>query len=134
LRKFTEVEFLRFIVIGGVNTVLSYGIYVATNLIVPYIAAYTISMIAGILISYILNARFVYRTSLSLSRAVAYPLVYLVQYLVGVGTLYLLVQMLGVSKYLAPFLVVIVTIPITFVLSRFIIKGRTASQPVEDQS
>lgn len=114
-----------FVFLGAVNTVLSYGIYLLLVLVVAYPAAYTLSYPPGILISYYLNARFVFREKLRLAKALQYPVVYLVQYLLGLGLLYLLVEVVHLSKFIAPILIVLITVPCTYVLSRYVIKGRS---------
>lgn len=127
LKTFIESEFFRFLVVGGINTAASYVIYVLVSLVAHYVVAYTISTIAGIVISYVLNAVYVYRTKLSLARAAAYPVVYVVQYGLGVALLYVLVDRMGISKFIAPLIIVVLTIPITFLLSRYIVKPRAAA-------
>lgn len=117
-------EFAAFLFFGGLNTVLTYGLYLLLLLAVNYPAAYSASYIAGIFISYILNTRFVFRERLRLSKALQYPAVYLIQYLVGLGLLYLMVEIIHVSKVVAPLAVVLLTVPCTFVMSRYVIKGR----------
>ena len=115
-------EFIRFIIFGTLNTFLSYSIYVALLFVVSYPVAYTLSFVAGMFISYCLNARFVFHEKLRLSRALQYPVVYLVQYAIGLVMMYLLVEVAHVSKFLAPFFVVMLTVPITYKLSRYVIK------------
>ena len=46
----------------------------------------------------------------------------------GLILLYLLVEKAGMSKFLAPLLIVVVTVPITYLLSRYVISGRKAEQ------
>lgn len=58
-----------------------------------------------------------------------YPVVYFVQYLIGLLMLYLLIDLAHFNKLIAPVLTVVVTIPCTFVLSRFVITGRLAMTP-----
>src|SRR5438128_272917 len=82
----------RFIVIGLVNLVLTYALYLARGLFLSYPAAYTISYACGILISYLLNSRFVFKSPIRISKAAQYPIVYLAQYLLGMALLYLLVE------------------------------------------
>jgi putative flippase GtrA len=115
-------EFSVFLVCGVVNTVLTYGLYLVLLWVVSYPTAYTISYAVGILLSYCLNARFVFKEKLRLSKALQYPVVYLVQYLLGIVLLYLLVEIAHLSRVLAPLVIVAITMPITFFLSRFIIK------------
>ena len=121
--RFIDREFVRFVFFGGVNSLLSYILYALFLLLIPYQAAYTLSYVLGILFSYLLNTRYVYRAELRLTKALQYPLVYLVQYLLSIGLLYSLVEVFHVAKLLAPALIVLATIPVTFLLSRFIIKG-----------
>ena len=98
--------------------------------VVTYPMAYTISYAAGILLSYYLNARFVFKEKLRLLKALQYPVVYLVQYLLGIVLLYLLVEAAHLSRALAPLVVVAFTVPITYLLSRLIIKNpATESEP-----
>ena len=57
-------------------------------------------------------------------KALQYPVVYMVQYVIGVSSLYVFVEMFNISEIVAPILTVLITMPVTFYLSRTIIKGR----------
>jgi putative flippase GtrA len=128
-------EFVRFIFFGAVNTGITFVMYVFLLWFLSYGIAYTISYAAGILISYWLNAMFVFQEPLRIGRALQYPLVYLLQYLLGLVLLFLLVEVAHVSKIVALLLIVVLTLPITFLLSRYLIRrsfglsqrGRTGS-------
>lgn len=122
--KFISSEFYRFILWGCVNTAAGYLIYALLQQFLPYLVSYSVAYILGIIIAYFLNAKFVFRQELRLSRAMTYPLVYLAQYLLGVISLYLLVRVLEVNKLLAPALIVLVTIPITYFLSGRIVASK----------
>ena len=130
LTKFINMEFSKFIFFGVVNAALSYVIYVILVFFLAYPTAYTIAYLAGIFISYYLNSRFVFKSEMRLTKAMQYPVVYIVQYVIGISLLYLLVELCEINKVIAPVFVVIVTIPVTFVLSRFIIKGRVDNYKV----
>ena len=115
----------RFIFWGCVNAVSGYLIYVFLLLFLPYLVSYSIAYVSGVFISYFLNSKFVFRQELRLNRALQYPLVYVTQYLFGTISIYLLVQVLRVNKLLAPVLVLLITIPLTFFLSRRIVTGKS---------
>jgi len=119
--RFIDREFYRFIFWGGVNTLAGYLIYLLFLQFLPYLVAYTIAYALGIFISYFLNSKMVFNQELKLSKALKYPLVYLTQYVIGTVSLYLLVQVLRVNKLLAPAVVVLVSIPVTYFLSRKIV-------------
>jgi putative flippase GtrA len=116
------IEVLKFLVAGGLNTGLTYLVYLAALTIVPYVAAYTIAYIAGIGISYILNTYFVFKEKVTIRKALAFPLVYLVQYLAGAGLLVVFVKWVYIPETYAPLLVVVATLPLTFYLSKRVIK------------
>jgi len=121
--KYINREFTRFIVVGGINTLSGYVVYALLLFVLPYTIAYTISYMLGILISYYLNSRFVFKSKLSLSKAIQYPFVYIFQYIFGVLLLRLLVEVFHVNALISPAVVIAFTIPMTYFLSKFILKG-----------
>ena len=117
-------EFALFVFFGSLNTLIAYAIYLLLLLVVSYPIAYTISYTSGIFISYCLNARFVFKERLRLGKALQYPGIYVIQYVLGMSLLYLFVEVAGMSSILAPFVIAILMIPVAYRLSRFIIKRR----------
>jgi putative flippase GtrA len=113
-------ELVRFLVVGGINTLCGYVIYLVFNLFLAYKIAYTIAYVAGILISYSLNAKWVFKSGPSWKSFVVFPSVYLVQYLISILLLGYIVVGLGVPETLAFIPVVILTIPVTFGMSKVI--------------
>ena len=124
MTKFINSEFLRYLIVGGTNTAISFLIYQVLRLLIPYQVAYTIAYLCGIPISYFLNSRFVFHQPLHWKKALQFPLTYVAQYFVGIALLSVWVEVLHISEVIAPLLVVICTVPVTFVISRLIIKGR----------
>ena len=122
LMRYTNKEFIKFAVVGLINTATTYIIYILLLNFLSYGISYTISYIGGIFISYVLNSYYVFKEKLNAKKMIQYPLVYLVQYGINAVMLYLLVGWLSMREEYAPLLVIIITIPITFILSRLIIK------------
>ena len=117
----------RFVFWGCINALTSYLIYVFLLLFLPYLVSYSIAYVFGVFISYFLNSKFVFKQELRLSRALRYPLVYVNQYVFGTVSTYLLVHFLRVNKLLAPILALLITIPLTFFLSRRIVTGKAGN-------
>jgi putative flippase GtrA len=124
LTKFINSEFLRFIITGMINTGTSFVLYLMFKLVMPYSIAYVIAYICGVVVSYFLNSLFVFHQPLHWKKALQFPLVYVGQLILGFLLLIIWVERLHVNSTIAPILVVICTVPVTFVLSRLIIKGR----------
>ncbi len=117
-------EFFRFLLVGAVNTVSSYLLYLLLLTVLPYLLAYSLAYCIAIVISYFLNVRFVFRQRGSLRGFFAFPLVYVIQYGLGALILWLLVGQAGLSPAWAIAGVIIATIPVTFLTSRFILNKK----------
>lgn len=115
-------QFGRFLCGGAVNTAATYALFVGLSFALTSQVAYTISYIAGIGFSYLINTFLVFRARASLRSAIQFPVVYLVQYILGLIVLTLLTRM-ELDSRLAMLLVITLNVPVTYVLTRFVIKG-----------
>jgi len=75
-------SFFRFAVGGGINTVLTYLLFLLLSAFMPYVIAYTITYIAGIALSYVINSFFVFRTGRGWKAMIRFPIAYAVQQLI----------------------------------------------------
>ncbi|WP_454874530.1 GtrA family protein [Paraburkholderia xenovorans] len=116
------MRFKRFLVSGAVNTLATYILYLLLLKFLPYTWAYTITYAAGIALGYLLSAKWVFKKNLSVRTAASYPLVYLINYAIGIGILKLCVRVLHVPAQVAPLIVVCVTVPVMFILTRAIFR------------
>ncbi|TKJ73431.1 GtrA family protein [Pseudomonas sp. CFBP13508] len=121
-KKFFNVEFIKFLIVGSINTGAGYIFYLAFIQVMAYTYAYSLSYALSVVVSYVLNARIVFNEPLSLKKLLAFPLVYIVQYITGLCLVYIAVEKLSAPPVLAPLLVVIVTLPLTFLIARLIVK------------
>ena len=115
---------LRFLIAGGLNTGLTFVLYWLLLLVINYRVAYAISFVAGIIFSYVVNTKFVFRTDYSLRKMVLFPLVYLVTYFVGALVLQLSVARFGVDARIAPLVSICATLPLTYLLTKLVLTGR----------
>jgi putative flippase GtrA len=76
-------RWVSFLVGGCLNTLLTYGIYLLLNMYMSYQKSYVIAYISGIVFSYLFNAQVVFNVKKSWKGLMAYPLVYLFQYVLG---------------------------------------------------
>jgi putative flippase GtrA len=121
VRRLAENRIFRFLVTGALNTIVTFGIYIVLKTVFDYQIAYFLSYASGILFAYFMNVFFVFKKPLSLRTFIRFPLVYVIQYIVGAILLELLVQILGFSATFAPLFVIVITLPLTFLLSRFVL-------------
>lgn len=123
-RRGLSAEAVRFVIGGGVNTLLSYAIYWLLLFWLSYPYAYTISFAAAILTGFAINTRFVFFAEWSWRKLTAFPLVQVLSYGLGLMTITISVRYLGIDARLAPLVATAVVIPVTFTLTRALMRHR----------
>ncbi len=127
MRRSRILEIARFVVAGGSTTIFSYAIYLGLLYLgVRYVVAYPVSFVAGVFWSYFVNSWFVFKRPPTWRGLAAFPLVYIVQLLFGTATVYVAVSWLGVRPWAGPLLAIAATLPLTYVLSRWLIRKTSA--------
>ncbi|MEQ8034656.1 GtrA family protein [Xanthomonas sp. WHRI 6106] len=118
-------SFVRFLISGGINTVATYAAYLALLQATSYKVAYTVAYVFGIVIAFFINRLFVFRTHRGWRSLLMFPFVYLAQYLASLAVVFAWVEHLKMSAALAPLIAILVTVPLTFILSRFVFGNGT---------
>jgi putative flippase GtrA len=124
-------QFIRFLFVGAFNTVSGYLVYWALLSVFAYRVAYSIPYVVGVFVSYLLNCRFVFERKPTWRGALRFPLVYVFQYLLGLVLLSVFVERLKWDQRLAAAAVICCSVPLTFVLSKFIIRP-AVSRPSDE--
>lgn len=127
MKKTALIQFIKFGMVGGLNTVLSYLI---TN--VCYYGFHLheqicnfISFVITVLISYLLNSRFVFQQQEENKQpwykalAKVYASYALTELLLMGILLFIQERQLGIPHYIATFINLCVTVPLNFILNKF---------------
>ena len=122
LMKFMTRSFIRFLIVGIVNTLATYVLYLLFLMMVSYNIAYSFSYILGILFSYYLNSVFVFKKKVNIITFIKFPVVYIAQYLFNIVFINFFVLYLHLPESIAPLISIVLAIPITFGLSRMVFK------------
>ena len=126
--KFGNWKLHKYLIAGALNTGLTYLLYLMLARLMPYIWAYSLTFVAGIVLGYFFNALWVFKSSLQWKSLVSYPLAYLINYALGVLLLWLLVEKFRLPKEIAPLLVVIFSVPIMYAITKAIFRGGKKSE------
>lgn len=120
----THAEILKFIIVGGINTLNYYVVYLLLLklLHIEYMISHITGFIVAFVISYYLNCYFVYRVKPTWRKFISFPITQIVNISLQTVLLYVFVSWLNLPAEIAPFAGLIITIPITFVLSKWILK------------
>ena len=114
----TKVKFLFW---GGVNTLLTYLLYLLLLNVVSYQICYIISYLVGILFSYYANSKFVFSVPLNIRKMLTFPFIYVGQYGVGTVILWILVAKVNIAEEFAPILVMFLLVPLTYLFTKLVL-------------
>lgn len=120
------VQFIKFGLVGFSNTVISYTLYALLTYIgVPYLLASIVGFVVSVLNSFFLNDRYVFSKNYGEKRnpyitlAKTFLSYSLTGLLLSNILLVLFIEKGGINKFLAPILVLVITIPLNFLINKF---------------
>lgn len=115
----------RFLLAGAFNTAITYLMYLGLLRVTSYQVSYTLAFVSGIAISYVLGRVFVFKMHQGYRSALILPLVYLIQYLTGTAVVWMWIDILHQHPMLAPAISIMITLPLTYFLSKFAFVGKS---------
>lgn len=116
-------NFLRFCMIGVINTIHYYIWYLMLlKAKVPYVISHTAAFTLSMIGSYFLNCYITFKTKPSLGKFIKFPLTTLSNYLISTFSLIILVGIFNINSSVAAILASIFPIPITFMVTQYILK------------
>lgn len=121
--RLIAAEGMRFIVVGGLNTLVTYALSLLLTRWMPYSIAYSIGYAVGIAQAYWLSALFVFRRPMKKRSALRFPLVYVAQFLISLAILHIAIATFQLPSWLGLAIAVGLTLPLTFILSRLIVRA-----------
>jgi putative flippase GtrA len=108
----TPGQVMRFVAVGGANTLATGAIFFGLSNIVAPALAYTVAFAIGVVFALVVTPRFVFSAWAPYHRRAIYGAWYLLVYLVGLGVVYVVHNLLGLDRWA----IVAVTVPTTAVL------------------
>jgi len=120
-------EFIRFVIVGCINTGTYYLLYLLFNSLIGwnYLPSHVTAFILSMIGSFYLNSYFTYKTKPTLKKFIQFPLTYVVNITVSTLFLYIFVHFFHLSELISPIISVFFTIPFTFILSGKILKSES---------
>jgi putative flippase GtrA len=128
--KRLNTEFTRFIVVGVINTITYYSIYLLLHKLagLPYLLAHILGFFISLNVSFFLNSYVTYKVKPTIKKYLYFPLTQVVNMSVSTVLIYVFVEFIHLSSTIAPFAAVLFTVPITFIVSSRIMKGPASSK------
>lgn len=120
MKALCGTRFGRFLLVGLVTTSASYVLFVLLLQVAHQQIAYACAFVAGLLVSYLLNSRWVFSVRYSGLRLGMYPAVYLPQLLAGGVVLQWLTDTLGLDPRAAILTVIAGCVPLNYLLMKLV--------------
>ena len=120
--KEKRYEFIRFCVVGVVASGLHYGVYYLLQTKIDVNVAYTVGYLISLICNFFLTSYLTFHSSPSIRKALGFGGSHLIN-LIHLSFLNLFLY-LGISKVLAPVLVLAIAVPINFILLRWVFKHK----------
>ena len=118
IKQTDKKQIFGFVITGILSTLIMFGLYVLFYQFINYQYAYLIAYTISVIALYFMNL-FVFKGAKTLQTFLEFPLIYLLQYVLGAASLEFIVR-LGFSVTYAPLLIIIVLLPVTFLLNRIV--------------
>ncbi|MFF8865629.1 GtrA family protein [Streptomyces sp. NPDC015139] len=113
-------QIITFALVGVINTATYYCLYLLFLMWLPYLAAHVLAFALSMVGSFFLNARFTYRTRPTWRKFLLFPLTNATNFLITTAGVYVIVDVLHAGSRFAPLLASAAAIPVTFVVSRWV--------------
>lgn len=121
----------RFGVVGVFNTGTYYVWYLLLRLVTPYMVAHVLAFTLAMIGSYLLNCYVTFRTRPSWRTFLLFPLSNLANFVILTVGLPVAVQWGGLDERIAPLLVALVAVPITFLVAQWALTGSATTRDAE---
>lgn len=115
-------QFLKFGIVGVSNTLISLGIYYLLIFVgVHYIVANIIAFVVSVCNAYFWNSRYVFskKDGSGAKPFIKTIVAYGATFLLSTGLLFVMVDVIHVSKWIAPLINLCITVPLNFLLNKF---------------
>jgi putative flippase GtrA len=119
-------QILRFLIVGGANTLATYAVFIVLGLFMPAWIAYTIAFALGLAWVVFGSSRFVFKGEHGGRRLLLFAGWYLVVYAVGRIVIAVIAPVEFVELAVASLAVLVATTPLTFLGGRLILSPRRA--------
>ncbi|MFF4751357.1 GtrA family protein [Streptomyces sp. NPDC002514] len=119
-------QIITFAAVGVVNTGTYYGLYLLFLMRLPYLFAHVLAFLLSMVGSFFLNARFTYRTRPTWRKFLLFPLTNATNFVITTVGVYVIVDVLHAGSRFAPLLASMAAIPVTFVVSRWVMMPRAS--------
>lgn len=123
IRSLRENKFIRFAIVGCMNTLNYYILYLFLFHVVNFhyffahVGAFLFSMVG----SFFLNSYFTFKSKPTWKKFIQFPLTYVTNLLMSTIGMFLFIELFHFNETISPILAAVFAIPFTFLMSKWIL-------------
>jgi putative flippase GtrA len=119
-----------FVIVGLINTAVYYVLYLLLHHAgVPYLTAHVVATLLAMVLSYFLNCYLTFHVRPTWRTFLLFPLSNLANFVITTVGMTIAVSRLGVDERIAPLAVAVLAIPVTYLLTRYLLSGSVSRTP-----
>jgi len=111
-------QFIFFIIVGCFNTFNGVLFSTLFNLFLSATLAFVIGYACSLVVSYLLNSKFVFKQSLAINRFIKFVLSYIPNFVIQFFCVASLLQLLNVKPFIVYFISAAIGVPITYLIMK----------------
>ena len=112
-------RFIRFAIVGTIAWVILYAVYYLFLRLLGHTVSYTIGYIVSFIVNYLLTVKFTFEVEASAQNGVGFVICHFINWLLQLLLLNLFIY-LGMNDKIAPIPVMAISVPVNFVMVRFV--------------
>ena len=118
------MEFIRFIIVGGMSTAIHYIIYFILQIVkFQYNIAYTFGYFISLIFNFFASNYFTFKTNPSKDKSFKFLISHLFNYGLQITLLNIYIS-IGINKSVAPIFIFFISVPINFLLVKLSLKSK----------
>ena len=126
--KFGNFYSTRYIILGVINTILTYFIYLIFLFLLPYVWAYSITYLFGLINTYFLSSYWVFKKKIAIESGMNFLIYCIFNYFINIIALWIFIDLIGFSEKIAPLITIALLTPIFYIISKKIFLGKIKNQ------
>ena len=128
MKRFGNLYLNRFIILGLINTMLTYILYLIFLFLLPYIWAFSITYLFWLANSYFFSSYWVFKKKIAIKSAMIFTIYSLSNYLINIMALWFFINLIGFSETIAPLITISLLTPVFYFMSKKIFLGKMKSE------
>ena len=126
--KFGNLYLTKFVILGVINTILTYFIYLIFLFLLPYVWAYSVTYLLGLTNTYFLSSYWVFKKKIAIESGMNFLIYCFFNYIANITALWIFIDLIGLSEKIAPLITISLLTPIFYLISKKIFLGKIRNQ------